>query len=153
MQNPLLSSHCLCIKFPFFNFSLLLVSFSCLCSFSRECFSCLALDFRLFVSPPSCFTVSFFFTSLTRVSFQLTLRSLFICALSRLRSLSFQPPVTRTHVPCSNLLPITLECAQSHSHVNTHLMQAVRAYTHLLGKLQRGREANHTSSPSLFSQV
>lgn len=61
--------------------------------------------------------------------------------------------VTRTHVPCSSLLPITLECAQSRSHVNTHLMQAVRAYTHLLGKLQRGREANHTSSPSLFSQV
>lgn len=97
----------------------------------------------------------FFFTSLTCISFQFTSLSLFLCASSRLRSLSFQLPVTHTHIVCNNLLPIALKCTQSHRHVENApgAPCATRARAHLLGKRQRGREANRTSSPSPFSQV
>lgn len=65
MQNPLLSSLCLCIKFPFFNFSLL--------SFSPPAFVLFHLTivlalfcisgsfFSLFISPPFCFSILCFF--------------------------------------------------------------------------------------------
>lgn len=109
---------------PFFRLLPFVILFSCLCSFPPHCFSHPAHSFSL-----AFFTVSFFFTSLTGVSVRLTFRSLFICALSRPRSLSFQPPVTQAHAQCSNLLPITLKCTQSRWHANTHLVQSVRTHT------------------------
>lgn len=172
MQNPLLSSLCLCIKFPFFNFSLLsfsppaFVLFHVTIVLALFCISGSFLFFRSSFLLPSAllfFVFCFFFTSLTCISFQFTSlslfqftsRSLLLCASSRLRSLSFQPPVTHTRILCNNLLPIALKCTQSHWHVEDTPSApcATRARAHLLGKRQRGREANRTSSPSPFSQV